>query len=280
MTMRASQLAARILLGLILAAVCAALALLTILPRAVGGNALTVLSGSMSPRIPVGSVVLVRPVDPYAIKLGDIITFQRESGREGLSTHRVIEIHEGPSSLAFTTKGDANQKADSSPVPAEAIEGRVWFSIPHLGTIRSALGIRGSGLGLLTLGLISYALVQVVSALRDRRTDVSAGTSTQPSTEAAEMHQLQLLVVTLPITVFDGLTPALVARLLRMDIVDEGVGTFTLALVREPAQLDELEVLLQPFAAISVQRSAPVMVPCCPTMSLVSPSDEVGDVAA
>ncbi|MGN6129547.1 MAG: hypothetical protein ACTHOK_04325, partial [Nocardioidaceae bacterium] len=45
-------------------AVGATLVVLVVIPRATHGSALTVLTGSMTPEIPVGSVVVVRPVDP------------------------------------------------------------------------------------------------------------------------------------------------------------------------------------------------------------------------
>ena len=51
--------------------VVAALVVTTVLPRATHGSALTVLTGSMTPAIPVGSEVVVRPVDPRTLQPGD-----------------------------------------------------------------------------------------------------------------------------------------------------------------------------------------------------------------
>ncbi len=44
--------------------VVAALVVLVVSPAPLTGSAMTVLTGSMTPTIPVGSVVMVRPVDP------------------------------------------------------------------------------------------------------------------------------------------------------------------------------------------------------------------------
>ena len=49
------------------AGVVLAISVVIILPRATQGFAMTVLTGSMTPEIPVGSVVLVRPVDPNTV---------------------------------------------------------------------------------------------------------------------------------------------------------------------------------------------------------------------
>jgi signal peptidase len=62
-TKKLLSLTCKVALGLLLAVIVGALAVLTVVPRAVHGSALTVLTGSMTPTIPVGSVVVVRPVD-------------------------------------------------------------------------------------------------------------------------------------------------------------------------------------------------------------------------
>lgn len=280
MTAKLITIAGKVMLSLLLVVIVGALVVLTVVPRAVGGAALTVLTGSMTPEIAVGSVVVVRPVDPGTLDVGDVVTYQKEPGRPAYITHRIIDIHQDTDPVTLTTKGDANRGADLDPIPVTSVRGKVLFSVPYLGTVKNAISTGGAGLMILVLGLVGYALVQVTSVIRERRADVPAGTSAPPASEEAATLQLQMLVVTLPIGEFDGLTPALAARLLRMDLVDEGVATFTLALVREPEQLDALESLLQPFAPVSLQRSAPIVVPSCPTMSVVESLDELRDVAA
>ncbi len=123
--------------------VLAAIVVTVVLPRATQGSALTVLTGSMSPEIPVGSVVMVRPVDPATLAVGDIATYQVEPDREVFITHRITEIHDGPKGLSFTFKGDANRGADLDRIPSEAVRGEVWFHVPYLGSIRD--GLHGQG---------------------------------------------------------------------------------------------------------------------------------------
>jgi len=86
----------------------------------------TVLSGSMSPAINAGDVILISKTNPREIKEGDIITF-----REGNTfiTHRVIEIINN----SFRTKGDANEDPDMKIIKTEQVVGKVIFVIPFLG---------------------------------------------------------------------------------------------------------------------------------------------------
>ncbi|WP_183407173.1 signal peptidase I [Nocardioides marmorisolisilvae] len=149
--------------------VLGAVAVLIVLPRATHGSALTVLTGSMTPAIPVGSVVLDRPVDTRTLQVGDIATYQAKPGVAEFITHRIVRIDRSTVPASFIFKGDANRGADADPVPATAIRGRVWFHLPYLGAVRDALH-GTSGLGLLAmLGLGGYSIAQFWSLLRERR---------------------------------------------------------------------------------------------------------------
>lgn len=112
---------------LILLAVIGSCLLLTV-PRFVGWQVYNVVSGSMEPEIPIGSLIYVEPVEPGVVVEEDIIAFQ--SG-DSVVTHRVVRNHQLEG--AFTTKGDANEQEDVEPVPYEALIGRVEKHIPYLG---------------------------------------------------------------------------------------------------------------------------------------------------
>lgn len=64
-----------------------ALAVVSFVPRAFGYTPYTVLSGSMEPELPVGSMVFVHQVDPTDIAVGDNATFYRSDG--AVVTHQV-----------------------------------------------------------------------------------------------------------------------------------------------------------------------------------------------
>ncbi|MDD5095607.1 MAG: signal peptidase I [Dehalococcoidia bacterium] len=102
------------------------------LPYAAGAKWLTVLSGSMTPTLDVGGLVLVWPIDDGAIKEGDIIAFHPPTDPEVIVAHRVIEVRDTVP-RSFQTKGDANEDADSYTVEAAAVVGEVRFHVAGAG---------------------------------------------------------------------------------------------------------------------------------------------------
>lgn len=92
-------------------------------------------SGSMSPAIEMGDIVVVQGVSASSIQVGDIIVFEEPNIGE-LTIHRVIQIEtREDGSIYFTTKGDANPSKDSRPVSATNVYGRVIYRIPYVGYI-------------------------------------------------------------------------------------------------------------------------------------------------
>lgn len=157
-----------VLIGLALL-VLLVLLLLVAVPRVTHGAALTVLTGSMRPALPVNSVVIERPVDPADLQVGDIVTYQQQPGRAVYITHRVAGIDRSTSPATFTLKGDANRIADAMPVPATAIRGKVWLDVPYAGWLRQAPGFRSAAMVLGVLGLGAYSVSQLVAGVRERR---------------------------------------------------------------------------------------------------------------
>ena len=146
-----------------------ALISLTVLPAVlhlVGVNTYTVRGGSMSPTIPIGSVVLVEPVSAGAVNAGDVITFTAPN--DTVVTHRVLgrSAGEDPS---FITQGDANATPDPDLVPGAAVIGRVVFAVPVAGsalvTLSTTIGMVVMGALLLTLTLGGWFLDELRTAL-------------------------------------------------------------------------------------------------------------------
>lgn len=81
-------------------------------PRTGRYGTLTVLSGSMRPTIPEGSVVLVTPLDPSDIRVGQVLTYAIPEGDRRVVSHRVVEIVEGGDRPVVRTQGDANDAPD------------------------------------------------------------------------------------------------------------------------------------------------------------------------
>lgn len=102
-----------------------------------------VISGSMSPTIPTGSMTFAREIPASEVRVGDIVTVDRVIG-SGLVTHRVTDITDDNGNIELTLQGDANTDADPAPYPVRTV-GEVVFHVPGLGTaaavIRTPLGI-------------------------------------------------------------------------------------------------------------------------------------------
>ncbi len=90
-------------------------------------------SGSMSPTLNTGDVVVVAKVPANAIRVGDIIEYRRDEHTNII--HRVVDTENPGTSASFVTKGDANAARDESPVLAENVIGKVVFSVPRVGWI-------------------------------------------------------------------------------------------------------------------------------------------------
>lgn len=159
----------RVLATFLIVTFVAAIGVLLVLPKLTGGASMTVLTGSMEPDLPVGSVVVVRPVDPRSLKPGDVATYEQVGG-SNLVTHRIVGIDRTTTPMTFTFRGDRNPVPDPQPVPANNIRGKVWFDVPHLGTLRERFGHGRPEIvliGVICLG--GFSLWQFGSVWRDRR---------------------------------------------------------------------------------------------------------------
>jgi len=120
-----------------------------------------VMSGSMEPKIKVGSVVFVQKVKPEVLKKDDIITYTSPENPEMSITHRLVEIEEKEGKTVFKTRGDANNSEDMAEVSPSEVKGRVVFSLPFLGYL-SVWIKKPLGFGLL---VILPALLIIVSEI-------------------------------------------------------------------------------------------------------------------
>ena len=104
--------------------------------RIVGLQPYVVLSGSMEPTYPVGSLIYVKSTDYKQLKVGDPITFL--VSEDTVATHRIIEVlpdEDDPNTIRYFTQGDANDAPDGSSVHYKNIIGKPVFSIPYLGYV-------------------------------------------------------------------------------------------------------------------------------------------------
>jgi signal peptidase I len=105
-------------------------------PSIFGYKIYEVQSGSMTPTINMGSLIIVKEINPKDIKTNDIITYKGST--QSLVTHRVVDIQK-KKEFNFVTKGDANTTPDPLVVRGEDVFGKVIFSIPIIGYILNFL---------------------------------------------------------------------------------------------------------------------------------------------
>lgn len=100
-------------------------------PMVAGYRPMVVLTGSMEPTYPVGSMIYYKYQDYESIEVRDVITFE-VGDQEGYVTHRVVAKDDTTQSVV--TKGDANATNDVSPVSGDRIVGVVAKTcIPYAG---------------------------------------------------------------------------------------------------------------------------------------------------
>jgi signal peptidase len=128
-----------------LLAVTAFLAL-TIAPRVLGFQTLTMLTGSMAPLINPGDVVVTKPVPIEDIRVGGIFTYSISVEDHRIETHRVTEvITNADGTTAVRIKGDANNGSTSGPRPPPAPKSICTLPPSHASGVGS--GRRGPAFG-------------------------------------------------------------------------------------------------------------------------------------
>lgn len=137
-------------------------------PHIFGYEMLTVLSGSMEPGIPTGSVIGVKPVeDTASLQVGDVITFKANASSDMLITHRIIEVQGEGNSLQFITRGDNNDARDPDPVLASNVVAKYEnIVIPYIGYLFS---FSKTKLGIILLMIFPGAILilsQIISVIR------------------------------------------------------------------------------------------------------------------
>jgi signal peptidase I len=169
---RAARVAGNAASILLLASVVAAGFGLLVVPKLTGSKPLTVLTGSMRPTYPPGSVVVVRPVDADDLQVGDTLTYQVRPDDPDVITHRIVSVVYGTDGKRrFVTRGDANGADDPSPVRDLQVRGTVWYSVPYVGYAATALDAVHRALAVKVLAgtLVGYGGYLFVCGARDRR---------------------------------------------------------------------------------------------------------------
>ena len=132
-------------------------------PRLFGYDMYNVVSGSMEPAIPAGSMIFVQTAEAKDLTEGEVIAFY--SGGS-VVVHRVTNNNTVEGKIS--TKGDANADEDFTTVLYKEVIGVVKYHVPYLGDISSNLTSSFGKvylLALIILGLLFHLLAARLRAL-------------------------------------------------------------------------------------------------------------------
>lgn len=148
---------------LILVVICIPLTI----PRMMGYEIYSVISGSMEPALPVGSLVYIGREEPKNIEKDEVIAFYGAKDSNAIITHRVVENRVVMGE--FITKGDANKTNDMNAVPYGNFIGKVEFSLPVRGYVAQLItSIEGKIVAGAVI-LVALVLQIIASAIEKRR---------------------------------------------------------------------------------------------------------------
>ena len=150
-------------LGRIVSFVIPAMLLIIIGTEAAGVRYLCVLSPSMEPELPVGSLIVVVPREPAEIKKGDNLTYIIGGN---YVTHKVLRNDRDNCFLC--TKGIAG-KLEDAPVPYSSVRGIQKICFPGLGFIAGKLGTAKGKIAVLSTAAVLFVLVVIVDFISGRR---------------------------------------------------------------------------------------------------------------
>lgn len=175
-----AQTIGKILSYLILGILLLFVVLTVVFPKVMGASTYTVLTGSMRPDLEPGHLIGVKPTPVAELKIGDVITYQLESGKPATVTHRIVgKSQSSGGQITFTTQGDANNVVDKLPVQEVQIQGKLVYAIPYIGRITNLLTpqTKAAVTTVLGIGIIGYGVSLFVPKRpsRGRRAASGAG---------------------------------------------------------------------------------------------------------
>jgi signal peptidase len=157
--------AATVVLSAVAVGAVAVFLLVGVGPRVADYRTLVMLTGSMSPDYPAGSLLVAVPRRALDLAPGDVLIFHMPIDDHQVITHRVVEVDRQGDTVLVHTKGDANTATD--PWVARIHDDTVWTvrgAVPGAGQLirwaRSpavrpivTLALPGLAVGWLLLGI-------------------------------------------------------------------------------------------------------------------------------
>jgi signal peptidase len=150
----------------------------------VGRETIVIGGASMEPTIPLGAAIVVGPVDPAGLAVGDVVSMQIAS-EHATYTHRIVDVVDRPDGRWIRTKGDANPDPDPTLVPASAVIGRVELAVPLMGYLLALLSLPVGVIFVLGLAATLLAIAWLLESLEPERVTVTTITRRVPEADAS-----------------------------------------------------------------------------------------------
>jgi signal peptidase len=190
----------------------------------VGRQSIVIGGESMEPAAPLGSVIVIAPVDPADLAVGDVVSM-RVGPERATYTHRIITLVDRPDGRWIRTQGDANAAPDPTLVPAAAVIGRVEVVIPLIGYLVALLTLPVGAIFVLGLAATLLAIAWLLESLEPDRVIVRPITS---SANDAAPTALSAVAAAPPIRLGDlaaSRGEPIAARQIRMGLPAPGLST-------------------------------------------------------
>ena len=129
-----------------------------------GYSVFHVVSDSMEPTIPVGTLIISQRISINDIKELDIITFRSLESYmlDKMVTHRVVGIEEIQGKVSLRTRGDNNNSEDGHYVTEDNLVGRVVYQTPSENIFKKLYEALTTKMGFFSIVIIPVALLATV----------------------------------------------------------------------------------------------------------------------
>ena len=112
---------------------CLAFLIALVASFALGYKFLNILTGSMTPTMPVNTVVIIKQIDMKDVEIGDVVTFKMGDSNV---THRVVEKQDTGRNVVLKTQGDAAENQGTrETVTKDNYVGTVIYYVKDLGVL-------------------------------------------------------------------------------------------------------------------------------------------------
>ena len=153
---------ARIIASTLASALCVFAVLIAVgysLLGHLGYRAEPVLSGSMEPTLPVGSLAIVEQIDAAEAKRGDVVMFSTPGQKGTLTTHRIAGVERKGSQVSYRTRGDANATNDPWLLSDRGQMGKLAVDVPYAGYFTMWLAKPNVRTGVVIFGALLALLI-------------------------------------------------------------------------------------------------------------------------